>query len=262
MVPSSLCHEPIIELDNISFSYEDRMVLHHVNLTVQQRDFVSVIAANGAGKTTLLRIIVGLLKPTSGEIRLFGEPVRTFKQWHRIGYVSQKNKIGTLFPATVREVVLSGLYNGGRLYKWTTAADKQRAEEAMAAMDISDLADLQVGKLSGGQQQRVFLARALINNPSLLILDEPMTGLDRQTQESFFHMIKHMHSRHNITFLLVSHDVDLIRSYVGEEPRHTVGKLNFFVKHSHDLDDCCETDLSHSLREWHDVHREWVSATS
>jgi zinc transport system ATP-binding protein len=94
----------------------------------------------------------------------------------------------------------------------------------------------------------VFLARALINNPKLLILDEPLSGIDIETQHSFFQLIRHMHQRHNITFLMVSHDMDLVRSYLGQEPKETCGKLSFYVRHSHDLEDCDETDLLHSLR--------------
>ena len=115
-------------------------------------------------------------------------------------------------------------------------------------MGIEDLKDKRIGQLSGGQQQRVFLARALINNPSLLILDEPTVGIDTETQESFFHMIKHMHQHHNITFLMVSHDLDMIRSYLGQEPAAANGKLKFHIKHSHETQDCVENDLAHSLK--------------
>lgn len=94
----------------------------------------------------------------------------------------------------------------------------------------------------------MFLARALINNPRLLILDEPLSGIDIETQQSFFHMIKHMHQRHNITFLMVSHDMDMVRSYLGQEPKEKCGKLSFYVRHSHDLENCEGTDLLHSLR--------------
>jgi zinc transport system ATP-binding protein len=111
------------------------------------------------------------------------------------------------------------------------------------------LADKRIGQLSGGQQQRVFLARALINNPELLILDEPTVGIDAETQAGFFHMIQHMHKHHNITFLMVSHDMEWVRSYLGAEPAAEAGKLKFFVRHSHDLEDCVETDLTHSLKD-------------
>jgi zinc transport system ATP-binding protein len=118
----------------------------------------------------------------------------------------------------------------------------------MDAMGIADLGEKRIGQLSGGQQQRVFLARALINGPSLLILDEPTVGIDSETQESFFHMIKHMHQHHNMTFLMVSHDMEMIRGYLGQKPASSADKLHFYIKHSHETQDCVESNLAHSLK--------------
>ncbi|QAY66265.1 metal ABC transporter ATP-binding protein [Paenibacillus protaetiae] len=243
------CHQDIITLDNVGFGYQgQRQVMSGLNLSVKERDFVGLIGSNGAGKTTLLKMIVGLLKPDTGQIRLFGKPLPEFKQWEKIGYVPQKNAFNPLFPATVREVVTSGLYGRSRLFRRLSKADLQKADDAMHALDIENLAAKRIGQLSGGQQQRVFLARALINNPSLLILDEPTVGIDAETQEGFFHMIKHMHQHHNITFLMVSHDMEMIRSYLGQKPAAEYGKLKFYLKHSHELQDCVENNLTHSLR--------------
>src|SRR5690606_38133035 len=163
--------------------YEGANLIEHLSFQVMERDFIGLIGSNGAGKTTLLKMIVGLLKPSKGEIRLFGEPIQQFKQWDRIGYVPQKNAHNTLIPATVREVVMSGLDGKKTLFRWPTAKDAKKCEEAMRAFGIEDLADRRIGKLSGGQQQRVFLARALINRPDLLILDEPSVGIDAESQE-------------------------------------------------------------------------------
>ncbi|MBB6675261.1 metal ABC transporter ATP-binding protein [Cohnella nanjingensis] len=242
------CHREIIALDRVSFAFGTQQVLDDVNFAVQERDFVGLIGANGAGKTTLLRMIVGLTKPQRGEIRLFGTPAARFRDWHLIGYVPQRNHFNPLFPATVREVVTSGLYGRRKLLRRLTKADMDRAADALDTLDIPDLADKRIGELSGGQQQRVFLARALINNPKLLILDEPTVGIDMETQLNFFQLIKHMHQHHDITFLMVSHDLEMIRGYLGERPKATSGKLSFFVRHSHDLEDCAETDLVHTLR--------------
>lgn len=239
------CHQDVISVQNVSFAYQNKIVLSNVSFNVKERDFIGLIGTNGAGKTTLLRMIVGLLKPASGQITLFGEQVEHFKQWGRIGYVPQKNNLNPLFPATVKEVVLSGL-NG---MKNKSKSDQLMCNDALEAMDIVNLADKKIGQLSGGQQQRVFLARALINNPSLLILDEPTVGIDAETQESFFHMIKHMHQHHNMTFLMVSHDMDMIRGYLGQQPAFEAGRLKFYVKHSHETQDCVETNIAHSLRE-------------
>lgn len=243
-----VCHREIVSLDRVSFAFGTQQVIRDLTFTIRERDFVGLIGSNGAGKTTLLRLIVGLLKPTSGSIELFGTPSDKFKERQWVGYVPQRKSFNPLFPATVREVVLSGLYSRSKLFKAIGKADMARSEDALRTLHIEDLADKRIGALSGGQQQRVFLARALIGNPKLLILDEPLTGIDAETQENFFHLIRHMHQKHNITFLMVSHDMDMVRSYLGQEPKERFGKLGFYVRHSHDLEDCGETDLLHTLR--------------
>ncbi|PRX55759.1 zinc transport system ATP-binding protein [Cohnella sp. SGD-V74] len=242
------CHQEIVSLSGVSFSYDNQPILQDVSFRIMERDFVGLIGSNGAGKTTLLRMIVGLTRPQKGSVSLFGTPAAQFKDWNLIGYVPQRSHFNPLFPATVKEVVLSGLYGRKKLFRRISKEDVGRCDDALKALKIEDLGDKRIGALSGGQQQRVFLARALINNPKLLILDEPLTGIDIETQQNFFHMIKHMHQRHNITFLMVSHDMDMVRSYLGEEPKERSGKLSFYVRHSHDLEDCQGTDLLHSLR--------------
>jgi len=247
------CHRSIVSMDGISFGYEHKKVVDNLHFAVLERDFVGLIGMNGAGKTTLLKMLVGLLKPTQGEIRLFGEPLGQFKDWQRIGYVPQKNAFNPLFPATVREIVMSGLYTNKRIYKRLTKADIKKADDALLALGIEDLADRRIGRLSGGQQQRAFLARALVNNPELLILDEPTVGIDAETQRGFFHMIQHMHQHHHITFIMVSHDMDMMQAYLGSEPQQTSGGLKFYVKHTHDPEDCRETNLTHSIGQLRDM---------
>lgn len=246
--PAAYCHDNIIELDGVSFAYKDQQVISDLNLVIKERDFMGVIGSNGAGKTTLLKMMVGLLRPTKGEIRLFGEPIRRFRDWDRIGYVPQKNAFNPLFPATVREVVMSGLYSNKKLFKRVGKADQQKCEDAMEVMRIVDIAGKRIGQLSGGQQQRVFLARALINQPDLLILDEPTVGIDAQTQADFFELIFHMHAHHQMTFLMVSHDIEMIEGYLGKEPRERSGGIKFYVRHSHDQN-CEIPGLQHSLLE-------------
>lgn len=240
------CHDHIIELDRVSFSYKDQKVIDDFSFVVRERDFVGVIGSNGAGKTTLLRMLVGLLPPSDGEIRLFGENIRRFRDWERIGYVPQKNSFNPLFPATVREVVLSGLYSNKKLLRGISKVDQQKCDDALEVMRITDIQNKRIGQLSGGQQQRVFLARALINHPELLILDEPTVGIDARTQADFFELIFHMHAHHQMTFLMVSHDIGMIESYLGTEPRDHCGAIKFYVRHSHELD-CVIPDFKHTL---------------
>ncbi|WP_199620133.1 metal ABC transporter ATP-binding protein [Paenibacillus alkalitolerans] len=242
--------QPVIEISDLRFSYDDKTVIDGLDIQIHRRDFVGLIGSNGAGKTTLLRMMVGLLKPTAGELRLFGAPISEFNEWRRIGYVPQKTALNPLFPATVREVVLSGLYGKHKLYRRLTAADHQRCNDALYALQIADLADRRIGQLSGGQQQRAFLARALVGNPELLILDEPTVGIDTETQRAFFSMLRHMHAHHDITFLMVSHDVEMMKSYLGDRPVMTNGKLKFYVKPMDNAISCAETDLTHALKDW------------
>lgn len=241
-----LCHDPIIEIEKLSFSYGDQRVIENLDFMAQERDFVGIIGSNGAGKTTLLRMLVGLLPPAQGDIKLFGQSIRRFKDWDRIGYVPQKNAFNPLFPATVREVVMSGLYNNKNMFRRMSRKCQQQCTDAMQVMRIEDLANKRIGQLSGGQQQRVFLARALINHPDLLILDEPTVGIDAESQASFFELITHMHEHHRMTFLMVSHDMDRMESYLGSEAVVTNGKINFHVRHSHEVQDCAETNLQHT----------------
>lgn len=244
---SNYCHDNIIELDHVSFSYQDQKVITDFSYVVKERDFVGVIGSNGAGKTTLMKMMVGLLQPTQGEIRLFGQSIHRFRDWERIGYVPQKNAFNPLFPATVREVVLSGLYSNKKIFRRVDRVDIQKCDEALEVMRITDIADKRIGQLSGGQQQRVFLARALINQPDLLILDEPTVGIDAQTQSDFFELITHMHAHHHMTFLMVSHDIEMIEGYLGTEPRERCGAIQFYVRHSHDQD-CSKPGLQHSIK--------------
>lgn len=248
LIQAGHCHDAVVSLDNISFSYENRNVIENLSFNVLQRDFVGLAGSNGAGKTTLLRIIVGLIKPTRGEVRLFGQTYAGFDGWDRIGYVPQKNAFNPLFPATVREVVMSGLYGRKKMFRRITGEDQRKCDEALEVMGIGELAGRRIGQLSGGQQQRVFLARALVNNPQLLILDEPTVGIDAETQQDFFQLIRHMHQHHAITFLMVTHDIDMLEDYIGSGPAQTSGKLKFYVKHTHAPENCGEASPVHSLK--------------
>jgi len=220
----------IVSIDDVSFSYGDTKVLNELHFSIGKRDFVGLIGPNGAGKSTLLKMLVGLLKPESGAISLFGEPIGRFRAWERIGYVPQKNAFNPLFPATVREVVVSGFYGRKQMYRRLTKAELTRGGEVMAEMGIEALADRKIGQLSGGQQQRAFLARALVNRPELLILDEPTVGIDAETQARFFQLIRDMHEKESMAFIMVSHDLEMMRSYLGDRPQVESGGLQFFVR--------------------------------
>lgn len=207
---------PLINLHNISYQYEQTKALIDINLTIAEGDFLAIIGPNGSGKSTLLKIILGLLKPTSGEVLLFGKPVNQFKEKERIGYVSQKsNSFNTGFPATVTEVVRSGLVKKTGLFHRYPANVNKQVRQALKAVGMDEFSMKNIGDLSGGQQQRVFIARALISNPNVLILDEPTVGVDSKNVKSFYNMLSHLNREHNITIVLVTHDVDAVSKSIS-----------------------------------------------
>lgn len=199
----------LVELNHVSFKYEYAKVLEDVSLKVNEGDFLAIVGPNGSGKSTLLKLMIGLLKPTSGEIQLFGKPINTFQKREWIGYVSQKsNAFNSAFPATVEEVVQSGLVKKVGLFKKLPKDTKERVTFALKAVDMENFRKKNIGELSGGQQQRVFIARALISNPKLLILDEPTVGVDMKNVQSFYDMLGRLNKELNMTIILVTHDIE------------------------------------------------------
>lgn len=203
--------DSIIALNHITHHYQHEEVLSDVSFEVKKGEFWALIGPNGSGKSTLLKIILGLLKPSEGTIRLFDGPIDSFKQQQRIGYVSQKaNAFSTKFPATVLEVVKSGLTSKKGLFKRFTKEDEERAADALSVVKMAEFKDRSIGDLSGGQQQRVFIARALVGQPDLLIMDEPTVGIDRQNVDSFYSMLSELNRAYGIAILLVTHEIDLV----------------------------------------------------
>lgn len=207
--------EPVVSLKDVDFHYGNRAVLEHIDMDLYSGDFLGLVGPNGSGKTTLIKLILGLLKPYRGEVRLFGEPLSRFRRWSRIGYVSQKAaSFNTGFPATVFEVVSMGLFGKMGLFKWMGKREKRKVREAIERVGLTDYADQNIGKLSGGQQQRAFIARALISEPDLLILDEPTVGVDVQSVNQFYSLLDSMRRNLGVTLLMVSHDIGVITSKV------------------------------------------------
>ena len=206
--------KPIIELDHVEVSFQDLLALDDVSLTVPAGSFLAIIGPNGAGKTTLLQVILGLVRPTTGSVKVFGRsPADLEGERRRIGYVPQIMSVDLDFPVSVGEVVLMGRYGRMGLFRRPSAADRAAALEAMKRVGIADLADRPIRRLSGGQRQRAFLARALANQPDLLLLDEPTTGVDVASSEGLYELLRVLHAG-GITMLVVSHDVGVVASYV------------------------------------------------
>jgi zinc transport system ATP-binding protein len=197
---------PAIVAKEICFGYGSQKVIDELSLVLEEGDFMGLLGPNGGGKTTLIKLILGILKPTCGEIKLFGKPQSQFRDWHLIGYVPQNaTNFDRQFPVTVSEVVAMGRAGNGGIV--AGRKDERRIiDEALEKVGIRDLAQRRIGQLSGGQQQRAFIARALANQPRLLILDEPTAGVDVESIERFYDLLNSL-NREGITILLVSHDI-------------------------------------------------------
>ena len=203
-----------VELEDVDFTYGAVLVLEHINLTVEPGDFLGIIGPNGSGKTTLLRIMLGLLPPTRGSVRLFGHPPASFRQWGRLGYVPQKATLDPSLPVTVHEVVATGLLPSLGLFGRIGAAERKRIAEVLAQVGMEAHALERIGALSTGQQQRVLIARALVSKPELLILDEPTGGVDPEAQTSFYALLHHLNRERDVTLILVSHDIGVVAKEV------------------------------------------------
>jgi zinc transport system ATP-binding protein len=185
-------------------------VLERINLTVEPGDFLGIIGPNGSGKTTLLRIMLGLLPPLRGAVRLFGHPPGSFRQWGRLGYVPQKAALDRGLPVTVREVVATGLLTSLGVFGRIGGAERRRIGEVLGHVGMEEHGAARIGALSTGQQQRVLIARALVSKPELLILDEPTGGVDPEAQTSFYALLHHLNRERDVTLILVSHDIGVV----------------------------------------------------
>jgi zinc transport system ATP-binding protein len=205
----------VIKCEGVSFAYEKEQVLQDINLTVEEGEFLGIIGPNGSGKSTLIKLILHLIKPQTGKIEVFGKRVQNQKDRSHIGYVSQKaNSFQRGFPATVREVVASGLYGKLGLLRWMKKEDWKKVEEAIEWVGLSAFADRNIGNLSGGQQQRAFIARALVSEPKLLILDEPTVGIDVKSAKQFYDFLVELHQQTELTLVLVTHDMQAAMTIV------------------------------------------------
>lgn len=196
--------KPIIEIKNLSAGYDGRNVLHDINLTVYEQDFLGIIGPNGGGKTTLMKCILGLLKPTDGEIIFHCKP--------SLGYLPQYNTIDRKFPISVEEVILSGLSVQKSLTARFTPEEKEKSKQVIARMGLEGLEHRAIGQLSGGQLQRALLGRAIISDPSVLILDEPNTYIDKRFEARLYELLAEINKE--CAVILVSHDIGTVLQQV------------------------------------------------
>ena len=202
--------QPAIKIENVSFAYNGFRVIDSVNLAVYERDFLSLVGPNAGGKTTLLKLILGLLKPTTGFIHVFGLPPA--KARSRIGYMPQHANLDPLFPVSVLDVVLMGRMGNGRRFGFFGKLDREKAEEALRKVELQDVRNRSFSDLSGGQHQRVLIARALVTDPDLLLLDEPTSNVDAAVETELFELLNHLNEK--MTVVLVTHDLGFVSGYV------------------------------------------------
>lgn len=209
--------EKIISLKNIYFSYDGKQILKGVNLDVVRGSFLGIVGPNGGGKTTLIKVMLGMLTPDCGKVSILNEPIESFKQWHKIGFVSQTaNRFNRGFPATVYEVVAMGLTTKLGYFRFLRKKHKEKIMETLKLVNMAEHAQRKIGHLSGGQQQRVFIARALVSEPEIIILDEPTVGIDYQNINHFYHLLYRLNRDKNITLILITHDTGVMTKYATD----------------------------------------------
>lgn len=199
-----------VEMKNVSLKFNEQPVLHDINLTINKKDFIAIIGPNGGGKSTLLKIMLGLLTPDTGEVRVFGRKPK--KARDLMGYLPQNVSFDHDFPINVFDTVLSGRYHG--LFKGYSKNDKKAVLNALKDVQMEEFKDRQISRLSGGQIQRVFIARALVREPKLLLMDEPMASIDPEMQNSFYQLLSKLKDK--MAIVLVSHDVGAVSIHVDK----------------------------------------------
>ncbi len=231
--------EVLISVEDLSFSYGARIVLSHITFNIFNGDFLAIIGPNGSGKTTLIKIILGLLKPDQGVVRIMSRSIEEFTDWGKIGYVPQKaTSFDPMFPVSVKEVVTMGMIPITKSEKGSKQEQERVINNALKQVGLEDLSDWRIGKLSAGQQQRVFIARAIVNQPHILFLDEPTTGVDAETQENFYRLLGILNKEKGITIVLITHEIGIIDKHVNQ-----VACLNQSLDYHGSHSEFCQSDV-------------------
>ncbi|MDR2699505.1 MAG: ABC transporter ATP-binding protein [Nitrososphaerota archaeon] len=199
---------PILEAKNLNVTRNGTTVIENATFTINTGDYVGIVGPNGGGKTTLLSTLIGFLPYTRGSIHLFGTELTNFSSWQKIAYISQQaTNFEDQFPLTVRELVSLGCIKKGKMGRRFTQEDWKIVDDNLGFMGLSDVANRRIGQLSGGQKQRMFVAKALAHNPELILLDEPIVGVDSDAQEKFYKKLSDLNIERQITILIVTHDL-------------------------------------------------------
>lgn len=204
-----------VKVEDLKFYYEKQIILDNINFTVYDGDFIAIIGSNGSGKSTLLKLLLKELTTYSGNISWFESDIKANKSWHKIGYVPQHNILNeNRFPATVLEVVKANLFSDIGFMRFGNKTHIEKSILALKMVGMESFSKRLIGDLSGGQQQKIMLARALVNEPKVLILDEPTTGIDQNSCNSLYELLEKFNLEKKITILMVTHDVGSIYKYL------------------------------------------------
>jgi len=206
----------IIQVKGLDYQVADQIILQNISFDINQGDYVALLGPNGGGKTTLIKLLLGLIVPNRGEIEILNTNQKKFTKCNKIGYVPQNVSLfDNSFPLSVYETVSLGLAGEKSWFSFLTAKEKTQIEEAMETASILDLKDKNLSELSGGQRQRVMIARALVSQPEILILDEPSTGVDIVTQKKFYQFLKNLNKERKLTIVFITHDLGVIADDVN-----------------------------------------------
>ena len=199
-----------VELEDVSYTYAGAPAVHGITLSIARGEFTAIVGPNGSGKSTLIKLILGLIRPDSGSVRVLGTDIGQFKDWRRIGYVPQvATGIHAMFPITVGEVVAHGQYTGFSPFAFWRKSNGAAVDGVLQIVDMADFKRRRIGELSSGQRQRALIARALIRRPDLLVMDEPIAGVDVQGGEDVYMLLRQLR-QNGVTILIISHDVGAI----------------------------------------------------
>ena len=216
----------VIEIKNLNFGYNEKLILKDINLEVEKGDFLAISGQNGSGKTTLIKILTGELKKQDGKINILGKAIENIDDFSDIGYVPQLSESRDItFPLTCFEYVILNLYREFNVFKRPSKEVVKKTNDIFKRLDIENLKDRPFNKLSGGQQQRVMIARSMLASPKILILDEPTVGIDQKSKEEFLDLLSHLNKKHDITILIISHEMDLIDKFVNKTRVLKEGRL-------------------------------------
>ena len=207
-----MADKEVVKLEGVWVQYNGVPILEGINLAIEQDDFLGIIGPNGGGKTTLLKVILGLISPSRGKVSVLGKPPE--KSRSNIGYVPQHNLFDRDFPINVWDVVLMGRYGKSGLFRRYSSEDRRATQDALQTVGMLDYKDRQMGKLSGGELQRIFIARALVAEPRLLLLDEPTASVDPAMQTEFYELLEKL--KKQMAIVLVSHDISAVSIYVDK----------------------------------------------